>query len=132
MAHQKMFHDDDPHLARLREICVGFPGAEEHVAHGRPVFRAGKIFAVFGGGEKRSEGGQRPVPAALLFAADQSDLDAFDQDDRFFLPAYYGPYGWRAIDLEDSDIDWVEVAELVDASFRLTAKPAFVRELDAR
>lgn len=132
MAHPVMFSDDDPGLAELREICLGFPGAEEHVSHGRPVFRASKIFAAFGGGQKLPEGGQRPVPSALLVKVDEAELTALDQDERFFVPAYYGPFGWRALDLADPDVDWDEVAELVDASFRLTAKPALIRELDAR
>lgn len=127
-----MFSDDDPGLAALRGICLSLPGAEEKVSHGRPTFRAGKIFAVFGGGEKRAEGGQRPVPSALLFAVEAAELPAFDQDERFFVPAYYGPFGWRAIDLDDPAVDWGEIAELVDASFRVNAKPALVRELDAR
>ena len=36
-------------LVALRQICLALPGAEEKVSHGRPTFRAGKIFAVFGG-----------------------------------------------------------------------------------
>ena len=58
------------------------------------------------------------------------DLDAIEQDERFFVPAYWGPYGWRAIDLDDAD--WGEVAELVEDSFRLTAPKKLVAELDAR
>lgn len=131
MAHPVMFSDDDLGLAELRELCLAFPGAEEHVSHGRPVFRAGKIFAVFGGGEKIRPGEHRVVPSALIFKADEADIAAFDQDDRYFVPAYYGPSGWRATDLTDPDVDWAEVAELVDASYRLTAKPKFIRELDA-
>lgn len=125
-----MFSDDDPGLAELRAICLGLPGAEERVSHGRPTFRAGRIFAAFGGSEKLRPGEHRQVPSALIFTPDPVDLPALDADPRFFVPAYYGPYGARALDLADPATDWDEVAELVDASYRLVAPKRLVAELD--
>ncbi|HEY9564141.1 MAG TPA: MmcQ/YjbR family DNA-binding protein [Nocardioides sp.] len=129
MAHPVMFDDDDPLLIRLRGVVLGFPGAEEYVSHGRPNFRVKKNFAVFGGGEK-IDGGHRRVDAALLVKVEESEREALDQDPRFFSPMYYGPFGWRALDLADPQTDWVEVAELVDASYRLTAPKRLIVELD--
>jgi hypothetical protein len=48
------------------------------------------------------------------------------------VPAYYGPYGWRATDLDRDDLDWTEVAELVETSFRLVANRRQLAALDAR
>lgn len=127
-----MFDDDDPGLAQLRTIALTFPGAVEKVSHGRPTFRAGKIFAVFGGSEKLSPGNHRQVPSALIFTPEPIDLPILDEDPRFFVPAYYGPYGARAIDLDVTDVDWNEIAELVDASYRRVAPKRLVSELDAR
>lgn len=132
MTHPIMFSDDDPGLARLRELCLGYPGAEERVSHGRPTFRAGKIFVAFGGSEKLRPGEHRRVPSACIFKADEAELPALDEDDRFFVPAYYGPSGFRAVDLAAPDVDWQEVAELVDTSYRLVAPRRLVAELDAR
>ncbi|MBW9213212.1 MmcQ/YjbR family DNA-binding protein [Mumia sp. zg.B53] len=132
MAHPVMFSDDDPGLAELREICLAFPGVEERVSHGRPTFRCGKIFAAFGGSEKLRPGEHRQVPSALIVKVDESELPALDDDERFFVPAYYGPFGWRALDLAAADVDWSEVRELVDASFRLIAPKRRVAEADAR
>ncbi|QMW64931.1 MmcQ/YjbR family DNA-binding protein [Mumia sp. ZJ1417] len=132
MAHPVMFSDDDPGLAELRTICLAYPGADEHVSHGRPTFRCGKIFAAFGGSEKVRPGEHRQVRSALLVKVDESEIPALDEDERFFVPAYYGPFGWRALDLEDPDVDWDEVAELVDASYRLIAPKRRIAELDAR
>jgi len=132
MAHPVMFTDDDPGLAELRAIALALPGAEEKVSHGRPTFRAKKIFAAFGGSEKLSPGNHRQVPSALIFTPDAADLPAIDQDPRFFVPAYYGPVGGRAIDLDDPDVDWTEIAELVDASYRMIATKRLIAELDAR
>ena len=132
MAHPVMFHDDDPGLAELRTICLAYPGADEHVSHGRPTFRCGKIFAAFGGSEKIRAGEHRQVRSALLVKVDESELPALDDDERFFVPAYYGPFGWRALDLGAEDVDWDEFAELVDASYRLIAPKRRIAELDAR
>ncbi len=127
-----MFSDDDPVLGRLRDICLALPGVEERVSHGRPTFRAGKIFAVYGGSEKLSPGNHRRVSSALIFTPDPVDLPALEEDERFFVPAYYGPYGARALDLADPGVDWAEVAELVDASYRRVAPKRLLAELDAR
>ncbi|HVK28917.1 MAG TPA: MmcQ/YjbR family DNA-binding protein [Nocardioides sp.] len=132
MAHPLMFTDDDPGLAELRRICLAFPGAEERVSHGRPTFRAGRIFAAFGGSERIRPGEHRMVPSAFIFTPDDVDLPAIDEDARFFVPAYYGPYGGRAIDLAAPDTDWAEIAELADASYRRIASRRLLAELDAR
>lgn len=132
MTHPVMFDDDDPLLKRLRDLCRRLPEAEERISHGRPSFRAGKVFAVYGGSEKLRPGEHRRVPSALIFTPDPVDLPALDADDRFFVPAYYGPSGGRAIDLADPATDWTEVAELVDASYRRVAPRRLVAELDAR
>ncbi len=132
MAHPIVFSDDDPGLAELRAICFALPGVEERISHGRPTFRTAKIFAAFGGSEKIRPGEHRQVPSALIFTPDPVDLPAIDQDPRFFVPAYYGPYGGRAIDLADPATDWDEIAELVDASYRLVAPKRLLAELDAR
>lgn len=132
MAHPVMFTDDDPGLAELRAIALDLPGAQEKISHGRPTFRVNKIFAAFGGSEKLSPGNHRQVPSALIFTPDPVDLPSLEQDARFFVPAYYGPFGARAIDLDAPDIDWDEIAELVDASYRMIATKRLIAELDAR
>jgi hypothetical protein len=130
MSHPIMFEDDDPLLARVRQLCLAFPEAQERVSHGRPAFRVAKQFAVYGGGEKSPDGHLRH-DRALLFVADPADTPALDQDERFFVPAYYGPAGWRATDLDRHDVDWAEVAELVDSAYRMVANRRQLAALDA-
>ena len=65
-----------------------------------------------------------------LDAVDQRILAALQQDARFFSPAYLGPSGWLGLDLSAGTIDWDEVRELVDASFRLTAPRKLIKQLD--
>ncbi|WP_448221541.1 MmcQ/YjbR family DNA-binding protein [Gordonia iterans] len=125
MPHPIMFEDDDPVLARLRALALALPEATEKVSHGRPNFRCGKVFAVYGGGEK---GSRARRDHALLFIPDPGEKAALEQDERFFVPAYYGPYGWLALDLS-LDGDWDEVAELLDASFRQVAPKRAIAQL---
>lgn len=134
MAHPVMFDASDAHLRRVRELCLALPGAAEKVSHGRPNFFTQKVFATFGGSLK----GDHFAPVArraLLFLPDASERDALVQDERFFVPAYVGPSGWLGLTFHGydvGDVDWHEVAELVDMSYRNTAPTRLVRELDAR
>lgn len=125
MPHPIMFDNDDPVLVRLREVALAFPDATEQVAHGRPTFRCGKQFGVYGGGKK----GGDPFPNGLLFKVDPAEQTALEQDSRFWIPAYYGPYGWLGLDLSIKP-DWSEVAELLDASYRQIAPKRALKRLD--
>jgi hypothetical protein len=49
-----------------------------------------------------------------------------------FYPAYLGPYGWLGLDFSVAEVDWTEVAELVDTSFRLVASRKLIEQLDQR
>ncbi|MGE2730876.1 MmcQ/YjbR family DNA-binding protein [Mycolicibacterium vaccae] len=133
MPHPIMFGDDDPGLAELREIALGFPGATEKISWGRPVFCAPKMFAVYGG--SRKDDGAREhhqFPHAVLVKVDDSDRRALEQDSRFFFPAYLGPFGWLGLDLTAATVDWTEVTELLDASYRMVASKKLIRQLEQR
>ena len=129
MGHPQRFDESDPHLEELRKICLAFPGADEKVSHGRPAFFTKKIFAMFGAVTK-GDHDSGDHAAALVFLPADDELLALEQDDRFFVPAYWGPYGWRAIDLDADGVDWHEIAELVEDSFRQTASKTLVKQLD--
>ena len=131
MPHPIMFADDDPVLARVRAIALGFPEATEKVAHGRPTFRCGKMFSMYGGGTKKTE--HRPHEqrnTSVLFIADPAERAALEQDERFYLPAYMASAGWLGLDLTLGTVDWDEVRELVDASYRTIAPKRALALLD--
>lgn len=132
-----MFRDDDPVLVRVREIALAFPEAHEKVSHGRPAFFVTKMFLMYGGSVKPAVKGGDYIqhPQSIMVKVDASDRAALERDARFFYPAYLGPAGWLGLDLRarmrgDRDVDWDEVGELVDASFRLTAPKKLVKQLD--
>ncbi len=129
VAHEKMFDDDDPFLAKVRELALALPSADEKISHGRPVFFTKKLFACFGGSLK-VDGEWVQHPQSLLVQPDPDDAESLTQDPRCYVPAYWGPSGWVGLDLDD-DTDWGEVAELLDASFRRTATKKLTAQLDA-
>ncbi len=127
MAHPQMFDDDDPFLARVRALAGALPDVDEKVSHGRPAFFTKKVFAYYGA-SVRCDGDWEQHPHSIVVLPDPEDRRALEEDPRTFLPAYLGPYGWIGVDLDDST-DWTEVAELLDASFRLTAPKRSIARL---
>ena len=95
-----MFDDEDPLLARVRDIALGLPEAIEKISHGRPTFCAPKMFAVYGGSRKNPDGPMIRYAHALLVKVDDSERPALQQDARFFYPAYLGPFGWLGLDFD--------------------------------
>jgi len=123
-----MFDDDDPFLAEVRELALALPGADEKVSHGRPAFFTKKVFAYFGG--SLEEGGEWVQhPHSVVVQPDPDERQALVEEERVYVPAYLGPSGWVGVDLDDRT-DWAEVAELLDASYRMTAPKRLVQELD--
>lgn len=121
MVHPRMYDDADPILARVRACCAGLPEVVEFESHGRPNFRAGtrRVFAVYGAGPDH--------PHALNLRIDPDDLDGLSADPRFFVPPYYPDR--LALDLDPPDVDWQEVAELLESAYRLVASARMLREL---
>lgn len=130
MPHARMFDEDDPTLARLEELCLGFPDAKMKASHGRPAFYTTKVFAYYGGSIK-VDGSYVQHGQSLVFLPAPDEAEALAQDERIYRPAYLGAYGWLGLGL-GPDPDWDEVAELVEESFRLTATRAAIAALDAR
>lgn len=120
-----MYRDDDPYLREVRSLCLDLPETSEVEAWGRPTFRAGRrMFAVFAGDEQH--------PYALVVKPAPAERPALLQDGRFYLPAYFGAAGWVALDLDAGELDWQEVAELVETSYRQVALKRMLAALDRR
>ena len=125
-----MFDDDDPVLARVRKICLALPEAAEKISHGRPAFFTKKVFAYYGG-STRVDGSWVGHDTSIMIVPGPEDAAALAQDERGWVPAYLGAYGWLGFDLT-GPIDWAEVAELIEVSYRHTAPTRAVADLDAR
>ncbi len=125
MPHPRMYSDDDPHLSEVRAVCLALPEAVEVEAWGRPTFRAGKrMFAVFEGDDEHR--------SAVVFKPEPVERPALLEDPRCYVPAYYGPSGWLAFDFTAAPVDWGEVAELMESSYRQVAVQRMLKALDQR
>ena len=122
MTHPRIYDDDEPLLAEVREVCLALPETVEVEAWGRPTFRAGKkIFALYSGDDEAR---------TVIFKPDADERAALLDDPRISKPPYWGPSGWLALAL-DGDTEWQEVAELVEDSYRQVALKRMLAALDA-
>ena len=129
MVHEQMFSDDDPWLAVVSEIALALPDADRKISHGRPAFFTTKVFVYYGGSHK-VDGEWVQHPQSMMVKPDPAERLSLEQDDRVYVPAYMGPSGWLGLHLgEDTPVE--EVAELIEASYRLTAGKRRVARLDA-
>lgn len=101
-------------MARIRKICLGLPEAYEEETWGAATFRVRKkIFAIVAV-EKKS------TPASMK-ATREDQAAMLSEGGAFFFPPYVGSKGWIGIDLRSAALDWAEVAEIVQESYRLVA-----------
>ncbi|MFF1877012.1 MmcQ/YjbR family DNA-binding protein [Leifsonia sp. NPDC058230] len=123
MEHPLLFEPGDPLVDRVRALCLRLPESIEALSHGRPTFFAGKrVFALVGSSMDR--------PNTLVFKPDPEESRALRQDPRIFIPPYWGPSGWLAIDLDTPATDWQEIAELIETSYRQVALKRQLAVLD--
>lgn len=101
-------------LDRLRAICLALPEATEQGGVGDPTFRVrDKIFSMQHGVDGR--------PSMWCKAASGAqEVLVSSNPQRFFVPPYVGHHGWIGVWL-DIELDWEEVADLVEESYRMTA-----------
>ena len=119
-------------LARVRKICLALPESSERLSHGEPTFfvgakegKGGKVFVSFvndhhGDGIVGITFPAEPGAQAMMIEADPR---------RFYRPPYVGPSGWVGLRLA-GDIDWEEVAEIAEESWRLVAPKRIAAALD--
>jgi hypothetical protein len=117
----------DDILTRLREVCLALPEVTERLSHGSPTWfvRDKKTVATY---VDNHHGDGRlaiwcPAPPGVQGAL------VTEEPDRFFVPAYVGHRGWLGVRL-DRDLDWDEVAGIIEDAYRLVAPKRLVAKLD--
>lgn len=114
-------------LKRLRAICLAFPETAERVSFGDPNWTVnGKGFAA----QKGNYDGGRPSVWFKPAPGEQRMLVAAVPA-RFFIPPYVGGKGWLAMYLDERKVDWAEVAELMEDSYRQMAPKRALKVVDA-
>lgn len=73
---------------------------------------------------------QFQTPYAVVFKPEPPERPALLGDGRFYLPPYWGPSGWVGLDFTAAAVDWQEVAELMESSYRQVALKRMLKALD--
>lgn len=117
--------DDTRALTQLRAICLAFPEASEQGGVGNPTFKVrDKIFAM-----RHQVGGRMSVWCKAPPGAQGALVHT--RPELFFVPPYVGHHGWVGAWLDDQ-LDWDQMAELIEESYRMTAPKRLVAQLDQR
>lgn len=108
-------------FARTRRLCLALPETTEAASWGHPNFRAGrKTFCTFEIIKKRP---------SIAFRLSPADVDRALRRKGFFAT----PYGrglWVSRWVDDA-VNWNEIAELVEASYRCVAIKRMLKALAA-
>ncbi len=109
---------EDRRLTRIKKICLELPetDCQRHDSHASFLVRK-KNFAYF----LDNHHGDGIIAITCKVAPGDNQLLAQTQPERFYLPAYIGSRGWVALRLDRGEIDWEEVRELLQESYRRTA-----------
>lgn len=108
---------DEEVLRRLRQICATFEGSEEAVLQDRPLFHVSRRrFAIFNGESSPARPRWAAAGRSIHFLSDPSEREALLQDGRFTESPHHGDRGWLAIQVESDNVDWAELAELLEAA----------------
>ncbi|WP_424184865.1 MmcQ/YjbR family DNA-binding protein [Actinokineospora sp. G85] len=118
-------------LERLRKICLALPGVTEKVSHGMPAWFAGRMFVTHTFTDDKVHGGGRE---SLWCAAPEGAQEEVvgQEPERFYRPPYVGHRGWLGVYLDDPELDWGEVAQIVEQAYRQVALKRLIAELDRR
>lgn len=115
-------------LAKVRELALALPEAEDRESHGAPGWhtggKSGKFFAYF---SDRHHGSDH---IALLVKTDGPDeLDALVEQspEIYFRPAYYGAAGWVGIALNRPGVDWDHIGQWLQRSWAAVAPARLTR-----
>lgn len=115
-------------LVRLRKSCLAFPEASEVNFGGHensPTFRVrDKIFAMY----QDDHHGDGKVAVWCKAPPGAQEVMVGADPDRFFKPPYVGSKGWIGVRL-DRPVDWEQLADLVEESYRMTAPKRLLKEL---
>lgn len=116
-------------LERVRAIALGLPEATERVSHGEPGWfvRGTRQFAVFA---DQHHDDRLAVWVAAPLVAQETLVE--EAPDRYFRPPYVGVRGWVGVYLDVPDVDWDELAVLIEDAWRMRAPKRLVAEFDAR
>src|ERR1700736_1867531 len=114
----------DAAYQRVRDICLGFPAADEKLSHGAPAFHVrGKMFGTF----VDDHGGDGRLEVWCKSTVEEQRRLVAGTPTRCFVPPYVGGKGWVGVRVEPENADWIELSILVEEGWRSVAPARIVR-----
>jgi len=114
-------------LQKLSNICLALPETLREDTGDHSNFKVRKKpFVYF----LNNHHGDRIVSVCCKAAMGENVDRASREPARFYLPAYIGPRGWFGLRLDGPAVDWAEVKNLVELSYRLAAPKTLIKALD--
>ena len=105
-------------LERVRALCMALPEATETRTFGNPTFQiTGKTFCVV-----ESYRGEFSISVKVGKPSQAKWL----RDSRFYRTPYVGRYGWVSLRVDAEPLNWTEVQELIEGSYRQIAPKRLV------
>src|SRR5499427_8338692 len=113
--------------SRVNALCEALPHAEREWKGDHEIYRVrGKVFAYFLD-DHHGDG----IVSVCVKSELGENVDRVRRDpDLYYLPDYIGPRGWFGLRLDRGRVDWREVANVVERSYRLTAPKTLVARVD--
>jgi hypothetical protein len=105
-------------IARVRKICLSYPGAVEKLSHGEPTFFTPKrVFAMI----SNNHHGDGHVAVWLPAAPGVQEALMAEMPKVYYRPPYVGPGGWIGVELAEIGDDALG-AHIHEAYQLITAK----------
>lgn len=109
---------DSSVLEKLKTVCLSLPETTETITFGHPTFQVKmKTFCVL-----ETYNGELSI--CVKVGKDMQPV--FLKDSRFYRTPYVGQHGWVSLRVRAAKLDWKEIRELVEGSYRLIAPKRLV------
>ncbi len=119
--------------AQVDALASGLPEVSRGTSHGSPGWKVGgekaaKLFAVIADHHHGED-----TVGLLVKASGPDEMTGLieAQPDIYYWPKYYGASGWLGLKLNRRDVDWDQVAEWLERSWRACAPPRLTRLMRA-
>jgi predicted DNA-binding protein (MmcQ/YjbR family) len=119
----------DPRLVRVTALCLALPEVERAERGDHADFRVRrKVFAYF----LKNHHGDGIVSVCCKSELGENVDRANSAPERFYLPAYIGSKGWFGLRLDRGPVNWREVEDILESSYRLVAPKTLARVIEQR
>jgi hypothetical protein len=118
---------------RVRQLCMALPEVTERLSHGECTWfvRDKKVFV------QMSDHHHDDRLGFWCAAPPGAMAELVEQDpEHFFRPPYVGSKGWLGVYLDTADnngatdLDWTEIAAVIDEAYRMIAPAKLIAQLD--